>query len=373
MCTLNNLSRRTAVWCASMALTACISAAAHAQGKYPGIGRVATPAEVAAWDIDVRPDFQGLPRGQGTVDAGADIWDRACASCHGAFGESNEVFTPIVGGTTVDDVASGRVAALRQGANQPQRTSLMKVSTVSTLWDYIYRAMPWDAPKSLSPDEVYAVVAYILNLGEIVPADFTLSNQNIAEVQARMPNRDGMTLAHGLWRVNGTPDTTNTACMRDCRDTVEISSVLPDYARNAHGDIAAQNRVIGPVRGVNTLADPLSGTVADNAEAVRAHAWTTVTQAAGGARSDLTAGLRLVSATTCVACHAVDRKLVGPAYREIADKYQGQTDARTLLSDKIRHGGSGVWGTIPMPPNPTMSDADLETMVGWILSGAPTQ
>jgi len=309
------------------------------------------------------------------VDEGADIWDRACAACHGAFGESNEVFTPLVGGTTADDVASGRVAALRLGANQPQRTSLMKVSTVSTLWDYIYRAMPWDAPKSLTPNEVYAVVAYILNLGEIVPADFTLSDQNIAEVQ--MPNRLGMTMDHGMWRVDGTPDTANTACMQDCRDTVEISSRLPDYARNAHGDIAAQNRVIGPVRGVNTLAEPLTGTVTDNAEAVRAHAWATVTtstdgNAGGASGKDLTAGLRLVSSATCVACHAVDRKLVGPAYREIADKYQGQADARAQLADKIRHGGSGVWGAIPMPPNPTVSDADLETMVGWILSGAPT-
>ena len=67
---------------------------------YPGIGRAATPKEVAAWDIDVRPDFKGLPTGSGSVAQGQDVWEAKCASCHGIFGESNEVFTPLVGGTT---------------------------------------------------------------------------------------------------------------------------------------------------------------------------------------------------------------------------------------------------------------------------------
>ena len=68
--------------------------------KFPGLGRAATPAEVAAWDIDVRPDFKGLPKGSGTAEQGQELWEAKCASCHGVFGESNEVFTPIVGGTT---------------------------------------------------------------------------------------------------------------------------------------------------------------------------------------------------------------------------------------------------------------------------------
>ena len=148
---------------ARLGLLTLVALSAHAvyaqstQGsaKFPGVGRNATPAEVAAWDIDVRPDFKGLPKGSGSVDQGQTIWESKCASCHGIFGESNEIFTPITGGTTKDDVKTGRVASLAD-MKQPQRTTLMKVPTVSTLWDYIYRAMPWNAPRSLTPDETYA-------------------------------------------------------------------------------------------------------------------------------------------------------------------------------------------------------------------------
>ena len=69
-------------------------------GPLPAVGRTATPAEIAAWDIDVRPDFKGLPKGSGSVAKGQEVWEAKCASCHGIFGESNEVFTPLVGGTT---------------------------------------------------------------------------------------------------------------------------------------------------------------------------------------------------------------------------------------------------------------------------------
>ena len=95
-------------------LAAQISFAQSTQGsaKFPGIGRNATPAEVMAWDIDVRPDFKGLPKGSGSVEQGQVIWESKCASCHGVFGESNEIFTPIAGGTTADDVKTGRVASL---------------------------------------------------------------------------------------------------------------------------------------------------------------------------------------------------------------------------------------------------------------------
>src|SRR5215470_13480337 len=115
---------------------------------FPGVGRTATPAEIAAWDIDVRPDFKGLPPGSGSVAKGQQVWESKCASCHGTFGESNEVFAPIVGGTTAEDIRTGRVKALVTG--DTARTTLMKLPTISTLWDYINRAMPWTAPKSLS-------------------------------------------------------------------------------------------------------------------------------------------------------------------------------------------------------------------------------
>src|SRR6478609_6519266 len=143
---------------------ALAAAAAEPAGPYPGIGRAATPKEHAAWDIDVRPDFKGLPPGSGSVAKGQDVWEGKCASCHGVFGESNQVFNPLVGGTTADDIKTGRVAALKR-TDYPVRSTLMKVAHVSTLWDYINRAMPWTQPKSLSVEEVYAVTAYLLHLG----------------------------------------------------------------------------------------------------------------------------------------------------------------------------------------------------------------
>src|SRR5512145_2395114 len=172
--------------------------AVWAQARFEGIGREATPKEVAAWDIDVRPDFKGLPAGSGSVAQGMEVWEGKCASCHGVFGESNQTFSPLVGGTTAQDIQTGRVARL-DDPGFPGRTTLMKVSTLSTLWDYINRAMPWTAPKSLSTEEVYAVTAFLLNLGGIVPDDFVLSDKNIAEVQKRMPNRNGMTTNHAMW------------------------------------------------------------------------------------------------------------------------------------------------------------------------------
>jgi cytochrome c len=96
---------------------ALISSAAWAQPTpWHDIGRDATPAEVKAWDIDVRPDFKGLPKGAGTVQQGEQLWEAQCASCHGSFGESNEVFTPIVGGTTKADIERGRVKNLEAGS-----------------------------------------------------------------------------------------------------------------------------------------------------------------------------------------------------------------------------------------------------------------
>src|SRR6202165_1355991 len=79
---------------------------------FPGVGRTATPAEIIAWDIDVRPDFKGLPPGSGSVAKGQEVWDAKCASCHGTFGESNQVFTPLIGGTTAEDIRTGRVKSL---------------------------------------------------------------------------------------------------------------------------------------------------------------------------------------------------------------------------------------------------------------------
>jgi mono/diheme cytochrome c family protein len=240
----------------TVSLLALAGVASAQSPNYPGVGRAATPKEVAKWDIDVRPDFKGLPAGSGSVAKGQDVWEGKCAHCHGVFGESGEVFSPLIGGTTAEDIKNGRVANLNR-SDYPGRTTIMKVATVSTLWDYINRAMPWTAPKSLSTEEVYAVTAFLLNLANVVPDNYVLSDKNIAEVQARMPNRNGMTTQHAMWPGNEfggvkKPDTNNTLCMKDCKPEAKVASFLPDFARNAHGNLAEQNRMVGQQVGADT-------------------------------------------------------------------------------------------------------------------------
>lgn len=248
-----NKHRPTAALLLSIAaalLTMSLSTAA-ADNKYAGIGRKATPSEIAAWDIDVRPDFAGLPAGSGSVAQGEKLWEAKCASCHGAFGESPAVFPPLIGGTTKADIERGRVTGLT-AITENAKTTFMKVANVSTLWDYIRRAMPFDKPKSLSVDEVYAATAYLLHLADIVPRDFTLNEKTIAQAQARMPNRDGMSTNHGMFDVKGKPDVISEACMSNCRVNESSLVVLPPTVNGLNGNLAEQNRSWGPLRGVDT-------------------------------------------------------------------------------------------------------------------------
>jgi cytochrome c len=308
---------------------------------------------VAAWDIDVRPDFVGLPSGSGDVWEGEEIWLAQCASCHGDFGDSNEIFAPLVlGNITEEDIATGRVASLTDPA--VTRTTLMKVPTLSTLWDYIYRAMPWNAPKTLSPDEVYGLVAYLLNLGYLVEDDFVLSDTNMAETQARMPNRNGMSLDHGMWSVSGLPDVSGSSCITDCDVAVTVISSLPAYAMNAHGNLAEQVRGWGPYPGLwtETVTD------AEPAQIARA---SDVAEVAMAPEAALSAG-------GCSGCHQMAGQLVGPGFDAIRARYAGQEHA-AYLRDKIVNGGAGVWGAMPMPPMPTMADDALQQIVAWLTSG----
>jgi S-disulfanyl-L-cysteine oxidoreductase SoxD len=323
----------------SLAAALLLAGPGLAQDRFAGIGRTATPAEIRAWDIDVRADFSGLPKGSGSVKKGEEVWEAKCASCHGSFGESNSVFAPLVGGTTRDDIRTGRVAALRS-PDQP-RTMLMKLSRVSTLWDYINRAMPWNAPKTLNVEEVYASVAYILHLGYVVEDDFVLSDANIDEVQQRLPNRNDMRRAHGLWEVRGAADVKNTACMKNCPGDAKVVSQLPAHASGAHGNLAEQHRSVGPVRGMGS------------APAAAVPSVRTLAEASG-----------------CLACHGVSARIVGPGLHEIAAKYKGTADAESHLTARVKSGSQGVWGSVPMPPNTQLKDDDLRALVKWILGGA---
>jgi cytochrome c len=141
-----------------------------------GIGHVASPSQIAGWDIDVRADGQGLPPGHGSVREGAKIFAESCAACHGAKGEGKPA-DRLVGGF-------GTLATSR-----PVRTVGSYWPYTSTLFDYIRRAMPFNSPQSLTADQVYAVSAYVLYLNNIVTEDTVLDATSLPRVE--MPNRNG--------------------------------------------------------------------------------------------------------------------------------------------------------------------------------------
>ncbi len=172
-----------------------------------GLGRPALPEEVKAWDIDVRPDGLGLPEGKGSVTDGETLFQTKCASCHGEFGEGAGRWPVLAGGK--DSLKSDR----------PEKTIGSFWPYTSTVFDYVHRAMPYGEAQSLSADETYAVVAYLMNLNDLVPSDFVLSKENFPK---GLPNEknfyddDRETTEKAFW--NKTP------CMENCKAKVEITN-----------------------------------------------------------------------------------------------------------------------------------------------------
>ena len=156
------------------------AAAAGSPASY-GLGRPATPEEIAAWDIDVNPTGASLPAGRGTWTDGARVFAAKCAACHGAHGEGmHPAYPALVGREPRDFSFADDVHKVKTVGNYwPYAT---------TLYDYIHRAMPQTQPGSLTPDELYAVVAYLLAENGIVAKDFMIDRTTLPQV--RMPGRD---------------------------------------------------------------------------------------------------------------------------------------------------------------------------------------
>src|ERR1700677_145490 len=157
-----------------------VSGAVYAAERYD-FGRPATPAEIAGWDIDVSPDGAGLPPGRGDVRQGEAIFAAKCAACHGAHGEGKPMDRLVGGIGTLHD-------------KKAEKTVRTFWPYATTLFDFVRRAMPLNAPQSLTPDEVYAVSAYVLFLYGIVAQDTTLEADSLAKI--KMPNRDGFVSAY---------------------------------------------------------------------------------------------------------------------------------------------------------------------------------
>ena len=211
-------------------LICALAASARAQVKNDtprnyDIGRIATPEQIAGWDIDVRPDGQGAPPGRGSVKDGEKVYVDKCAACHGEFGES-----------------AGRWPQLAQGkgtlaSHDPVKTVGSYFPYLSSVFDYIRRSMPFGDAESLSNDELYAVTAYVLNLNDIVDDKFVLSQETWGQV--KMPNQGGFfdddreKTEKAFWNSN--------PCMKDCRGPVKITGhaqavdVTPDEKTQKRG------------------------------------------------------------------------------------------------------------------------------------------
>ena len=186
--------RRIAGGALALAAMWALSTPAAAQSRY-GIGHVATPAQVTAWNLDVSPDGRNLPVGQGSVSRGREVFANQCAACHGARGE---------GGSLGDKLAGGQGTL---ATPTPVRTIGSYWPYATTLFDYVRRAMPLNAPQSLSNEDVYAVAGYVLFLNGLVAEDAVVSAKTLT--QLKMPNRDGFV-------ADPRPDVRNAGCQRDC-------------------------------------------------------------------------------------------------------------------------------------------------------------
>lgn len=148
----------------------------------PNLGKPATPEEVAKWDISVAPDGKTLPPGKGSVADGAKVYADRCQACHGEKG----------GGGPMDRLTGG-IGSL--ATDKPVKTVASYWPYATTLFDYVRRAMPLPQPQTLTNDEVYAVVAYVLSIDGIVPQEAVLDAKSLPQV--KMPNRDGFVNWYG--------------------------------------------------------------------------------------------------------------------------------------------------------------------------------
>ena len=183
-----------------------ISFSSHAENRKYNIGKLATKIEVAGWDIDVRPDGVGAPKGSGNAIDGEEIYVNRCAACHGDFGEGVDRWPVLVGG-------DGTLAS-----HDPEKTTGSYWPYASTIFDYVYRSMPFGEAQTLTHDETYKLVAYLLNMNEIIDEDFVLSDKNIGKI--KMPNASGFLLP------DPRPDVTKykdgQPCMKNCNVPVKI-------------------------------------------------------------------------------------------------------------------------------------------------------
>ena len=202
------------------------------QSETLGLGRTATENEVRAWDIDIRPDGSGLPIGSGSVLFGEEIYTDNCASCHGDFGEGIDRWPELAGG--FDTLNS----------EDPVKTIGSYWPYLSTVWDYVHRAMPFGNAQSLTDDDVYSITAYLLYLNDLVDEDFELSDKNFSSIS--LPNEENFFLDNRSTLEN---KQFVKRCMTQCKPEAKITKraavldVTPDTTTEP---VALQEETVKP-------------------------------------------------------------------------------------------------------------------------------
>ncbi|MEM7507347.1 MAG: c-type cytochrome [Pseudomonadota bacterium] len=295
--------------------------AGPAKAEPLGLGRTATPQEIAAWDIDIRPDGAGLPQGSGDVATGEEVFVEKCAVCHGDFAEGVDRWPVLAGG--FDTLAS----------DNPVKTVGSYWPYLSTVWDYVHRAMPFGDAQSLTDDEVYAITAYLLYSNDLVDDEFELSHGNFAEI--RLPNEENFFMDD---RIESPIFQNRDACMQNCKDAVEITMRARILDVTPEGDEETEETAaVEPV-----AAQPEAEVPALNADLVAS-------------------GEKVFK--KCRACHAVGEgaeNKVGPALNGIVGASLGTVDGFRYSKALIARAGEGaVWDAQNL-------DAFLAKPKGWL-------
>lgn len=300
-------------------------AAAPAFAEKLGIGRAALPEEIAAWDVNVMPSGAGLPGGSMSVEDGEQVFIDNCASCHGDFAEGLDNWPPLAGGRgTLTDA-------------RPKKTVGSYWPYLSTVWDYAHRSMPFGNAQSLTPDETYGIVAYILYSEGLVDYDFVLSKENFTEV--RLPNEDGFYVDDR--EAVEFPLFTAAPCMENCKDTVEITRKASDLKVTP---MDAAGKPAG------TLPDYVTGAAeGGEAEVVTASVEAPAAEPAAAATGPDPALVAAGEAAfkKCSTCHEVGegaRNKTGPALNGVFGRVAGSTDGFRFSRQMVAAGEEGlVW------------------------------
>lgn len=328
---------------AVFAIALCVRAiTVEAQTKNYGIGETATKAEIAAWNDDVNGlTGKGLPPGSGSVAQGQALYEEKCAVCHGDFGEG-----------------AGRYPVLAGG--QGSLTSARPIKTVGSYWpyaptlfDYVRRAMPFNAPGSLTNHQVYAIVAYVLNLNNIVPSNAVLDAKTLAAI--KMPNRNGFINEHLK------PDVHAVACMHNCKKKpVKITSNL------------AATLGITPSETTDTPQETIPTGTAPEDAAAPSSGGTSMSSSASAksvaVQSVPFSKVQSIIAQRCEVCHAQHPK--EPGYTDAPLGIMLDTPARIKAqAQKIKEQAVDSH-QMPLANMTHMTEAERKILGEWISEGA---